>query len=532
MYKLLLCLRYLRSRYIALASVVSVMLGVATLIVVNGVMEGFTREMQGRIHGILADVVFEAHNLEGFPDAAGHMRRIRELAGDYIAGMTPTVAVPGQLAYRVDGHWHTRHVTFIGVDTASYGQVSDFSQYLKHPLNRRQLSFELRDGGYGDRAATDEANRALKDSGWPRRRRNAASGDLAEESIAIPSTPSAPGDAQATPPATLVVNGYRYHRAQRSLAPENAADVAAAAPVNPFLAQAAESRFDPAREAHTGVVLGVGLSSVKNPDGSDRFLVLPGDDVKITVPTAGKPPKAASGTFTVVDFYQSGMSEYDENFIFVPLATLQEMRGMFDPQTQMRSVTSIQIKLHDEADGEKVRDLLRAAFPGGYYGVQTWRDKQGPLLAAVGMQTVVLNILLLLIIAVAGFGILAILCMIVAEKTRDIGILKSLGASNLGIMLTFLNYGWLLGVVGAGAGLAIGLAIIANINRVADGLARLTGRDVFDPSIYYFQEIPTLVRPLTVALILIAAVWIAVLASIVPAFLAARLHPVEALRHE
>src|SRR6266568_1477969 len=105
MYKLLLCTRYLRTRYIALASIVSVMLGVATMIVVNSVMEGFTHEMQDRIHGILSDVVFESHNLDGFHDPEAHMQRIREVAGEYIAGMTPTVVVPAMLAFRVQGQW-------------------------------------------------------------------------------------------------------------------------------------------------------------------------------------------------------------------------------------------------------------------------------------------------------------------------------------------------------------------------------------------------------------------------------------------
>ena len=80
MYKLLLCWRYLRTRYIALASIISVMLGVATMIVVNGVMAGFTTEMQDRIHGILADLTFEARSLEGLSDPEGYMQRINEVA--------------------------------------------------------------------------------------------------------------------------------------------------------------------------------------------------------------------------------------------------------------------------------------------------------------------------------------------------------------------------------------------------------------------------------------------------------------------
>src|SRR6185436_18521086 len=97
MYKLLLCWRYLRTRYIALVSIVSVTLGVATMIVVNSVMAGFTHEMQSRIQGILSDIVFESHSMEGFHDPEYHMEEINKLVGDKIAGMTPCVVVPAFL---------------------------------------------------------------------------------------------------------------------------------------------------------------------------------------------------------------------------------------------------------------------------------------------------------------------------------------------------------------------------------------------------------------------------------------------------
>ena len=143
-----------------------------------------------------------------------------------------------------------------------------------------------------------------------------------------------------------------------------------------------------------------------------------------------------------------------------------------------------------------------------------------------------LNILLFLIIAVAGFGILAIFFMIVVEKTRDIGILKSLGARAAGIAGIFLGYGLCLGLVGAGAGLALGLAIALNINTIRAGVEWCTGQRVFDPSIYYFFNIPTIIDPVTIAWVVIGAVGIAVASSVLPALRAARLHPVEALRHE
>jgi lipoprotein-releasing system permease protein len=538
MYKLLLCWRYLRTRWIALASVISVTLGVATMIVVNAVMAGFSHEMQTRIHGILSDLVFESHSLSGFQDPAWHMEEIRRAAGDSIAGMTPTVAVPAMLNFQVRGQWVTRQVMFIGIDESSHAQASDFGRYLQHPDNRKQLSFGLREGGYdtvdsqGDGPAPTRP--ALEGAGWPHRRMRVErerlwrerQEDQARESSAA--GPVRPVDHQVD--AVLAAT----EGAQPPSEEDPPADGKAPARADPFRAARPEEgrRMDPAKEQFTGIVPGIGLASFRDSTGVDRFLVLPGDDVKITFPTAGTPPKAVSDTFTIVDFYESKMSEYDSNFVFVPIQSLQRMRGMIEPQTGIPSVNSIQIKLKPGADLDAVRNRLRQVFPAELYAVSTWRDKQGPLLSAVDMEMAVLNILLFMIIAVAGFGILAIFFMIVVEKTRDIGILKSLGASSSGIAGIFLGYGLFLGLVGAGAGLALGLAITWNINSIRTAVEWCTGERVFDPSIYYFFRIPTIVHTGTILWIIAGAVAIAVASSVLPALRAARLHPVEALRHE
>ncbi|HEY2827543.1 MAG TPA: FtsX-like permease family protein, partial [Pirellulales bacterium] len=296
-------------------------------------------------------------------------------------------------------------------------------------------------------------------------------------------------------------------------------------PQDPFGSQPVVE-FDAAKEQHPGVVLGIAMASYRDHQGSDRFLLLPGSDVNITVPTAGAQIKRQDWQFTIVDFYESKMSEYDSTFVFVPIKVLQSMRGIGT------NVTSIEIKLKPGVDDEMVRDLLRSKFPAELYGIYTWRDKQGALLAAVQMERAVLNILLCLIIAVAGFGILAIFFMIVVEKTRDVGILKSLGASSRGIMGIFLGYGLSLGIVGAGVGLTAGLLFVHYINQVRDALEWVIGKPVFDPAIYYFYEIPTIIDLFTIAWIVMGAVLIAVLASVWPALRAARLHPVEALRYE
>jgi lipoprotein-releasing system permease protein len=299
---------------------------------------------------------------------------------------------------------------------------------------------------------------------------------------------------------------------------------------NPQTDQGVE--FEPAKEQYPGAVLGIAMASVRTPQGEDRFLVLPGGDVKLTFPTAGMPPKGVSDNFTVVDFYESKMSEFDASYVFVPIKRLQDLRGMIDPGTGVRLINSIEIKLKPGADGSAVRDKLRQAFSPELYCVSTWRDKQGALLVAVQTETAILNVLLFLIIAVAGFGILAIFYMIVVEKTRDVGILKSLGASGRGVMGIFLAYGLSLGVVGSGVGMVAGLLLVRYINPIADGLGWLTGHPLFNPEVYYFFKIPTKVLPETITWIVAGALAIAVLASVLPARRAARLHPVEALRYE
>jgi lipoprotein-releasing system permease protein len=195
-------------------------------------------------------------------------------------------------------------------------------------------------------------------------------------------------------------------------------------------------------------------------------------------------------------------------------------------------VTSIQIKLKNFDDADEIVKNLQAAFPPGLFSVKTWEQKQGPLLSAVEVESAILNVLLFLIIAVAGFGILAIFYMIVVEKTKDIGILKSLGASSKGVMTIFLAYGLALGIVGSGVGVALGLAFVKNINTIEGWITWITGRKVFDEKIYYFPEIPTSINPMMVFWVALGAMAIAVLASVLPARRASRLHPVEALRYE
>lgn len=543
MYKLLLCLRYLRTRWIAIASIISVTLGVATMIVVNSVMAGFRHEMYERLHGILSDIVLESHSLEGFTNVDWHLSEIRTVLGDDLESMSATVHVPAMLSFQYNGQWITRPVQLIGIDEQTYANVGDFGQFLLHPKNRAQVSFALRDGGYIRRVHEDGTPEPLW-GGWGYRRervkferayRDEIEQTTQYERYGEPADPFADERSEMWE-ATPVADSDSHKAAPF----DDLGPVPSSVPPDAevLVAHDEAAQFDALTEQHTGVILGMAMCSMrrKTPEGAveDFHLCLPGDDIKLTFPTAGSPPQAANTSFTVVDFYESKMSEYDSTLAFVPLKDLQRLRGMIDPQTGLGAVTSIQIKLKPGADLEAAREKLHARFPMSEYPyqIQTWKEMQGPLLAAVQMETTILNILLFLIIGVAGFGILATFYMIVVEKTKDIGVLKSLGAPSSGIAKIFLGYGLTLGLVGSGVGMVMGLLLVIYINGIADGIGWLTGQDLFNPEIYYFDEIPTIITPLTITWIVLGAMMIAVLASVLPAMRAARLHPVDALRYE
>jgi lipoprotein-releasing system permease protein len=490
LYKLLLCWRYLRTRYLALACIVSVMLGVATLIVVNSVMSGFSAKLRDRLHGLLSDVVITAHDpVIGFTDPEGKMRVIRSdpFLRERIVAMAPTLEIFAMLRFNLEGGPFMKTVHLIGIDPDSRVALGGFAEYLLDPEDQKHPSFEV----------TGEALERFE------RRRQAASARL---------------------------------RNFNHLPPPRGREELAEPPVLPG-EPAPDVKPDPDPPPETvsppvGIILGYAIAHFRDRDAppgaraADIRILHPGDEVVVLTVGGVEKMKAVDYRYVVTDYFKSEMSEYDSTYVFVPLKQLQDIRGMEN------RATSIQIRLKDYADAEAVVKRLETLLAGAPLEVQTWEKKQGPLLAAVAIEKRILNFLLFLIIAVAGFGILAIFSMIVIEKTRDIGILKALGASNVGVLKIFLGYGLLLGLVGAVVGTGLGVTLTVYINEIEKWLGQLTGHEIFDKSVYYFEKIPTQIQPMSVLTINVGAILIAVVFSILPALRAAMLHPVRALRYE
>lgn len=550
MYKLLLSWRYLKTRFIALASIVSVTLGVATLIVVNSVMAGFVDEMKDRLHGILSDIEVAEPGLGEIPWPELHVEEIERILGDDLEAITTVVRVPALLNLKFRERQWTQQIMLMGIDERTYGDVTKFHPFVMNEHKKNEIRFQLEEDGY-DAKLNDPF---FGNVGWPYRRAKAAERREIEKitgpAATIPKVALPIDEAlQEDQPADFSMQLANLPSAAPNLdemAKETDSISGGLSDIKPFDPGSAyrkqlapEEMFDAGRDQYTGIILGLAISNRKYVDSDtgetkDVYMIRPGDDVQITLPTAGPTPSPVSEMCTVVDFYSSNMHEYDSSFAFMPLRAMQELRGMIDPATGNSTVSAIQIRLKEGADTAAIRDKLIKRFPPEHYPyvIQTWQDTQRPLLSAVNLEVTILNILLFLIIAVAGFGILATFFMIVVEKTKDIGILKALGAPSGGVMSIFLGYGLSLGAVGTGVGILIGLAFVFYINEIANGIQWITGQEIFDPTIYYFSEIPTIINPMMIVWVAVGAVTIAVLASVLPALRAARMHPVEALRYE
>jgi lipoprotein-releasing system permease protein len=234
--------------------------------------------------------------------------------------------------------------------------------------------------------------------------------------------------------------------------------------------------------------------------------------------------------FFISGAYSSGISEFDNNTAFVPLEAAQELVGAPD------GVTRICLAVSNYNDPVIMSSVLSEAnriareFRAGY--VNTWEQEKETLLKAVAMERGLNAIILFFIVLVAGFLILAILLMMVAEKRRDIGILRAIGAPARGILSLFLFKAGVMAVLGSCIGIGLGLLVCTYLNGIRVFVNWAVGWDPFPPDIYLLDKIPCQVEPASVVLIVVATIVSSLLISTYAAVKAALLSPATALRYE
>ncbi|HEY8903984.1 MAG TPA: ABC transporter permease [Chthoniobacterales bacterium] len=237
---------------------------------------------------------------------------------------------------------------------------------------------------------------------------------------------------------------------------------------------------------------------------------------------------------TVTGIFNSGRYEYDSDFVLVPLYIGQEMYGL-----EGNEVHGLAVRTNDPfAVGKTKRAIMAKIGPanpddmGPQNLALTWIDQNKELLDSIGMERVVMFFILMIIMVVAAFSIMNTLITLTVQKTREIGVLKALGASTMQIVSIFLVHGMIVGFFGTLTGLALGTTLIRFRNETRDLLSNLFGFRVFPETIYQFPTIPAQVVASDVIVICVSAFVISSVAALIPAFIAARLDPVKALRYE
>jgi lipoprotein-releasing system permease protein len=261
-----------------------------------------------------------------------------------------------------------------------------------------------------------------------------------------------------------------------------------------------------------GIILGSELSR--------QIGVFPGDTLTVVSPIGKLTPLgrvANEAKFRVIALFESGMYEYDSSLVYLSLDDAQEFLSLGS------EVTGIELKVKDLDQSDRVGILVqdRLGYP---YWTKDWKMMNKSLFSAIKLEKVTMFIILIMIVLVGALNIISSLVMLVMEKTRDIAILRTMGASSKSIMSIFIFQGLFVGLIGTALGLLSG-----------SFLCHLLARYKFiklPPDVYYITTLPVRLEWLDIVLIALAAVVISFLATIYPSFQASKVNPVEALRYE
>ncbi|MES2306447.1 MAG: FtsX-like permease family protein [Gemmatimonadota bacterium] len=327
-----------------------------------------------------------------------------------------------------------------------------------------------------------------------------------------------PGVIAAAPEVTtmsLVINSSRYTEGVKVLGLEPGDGMKVVTDIQSAIVEGDGNFSTTAPDVRGAVVLGAGLAR--------RLSVRPGDVVTMVEPNLSKVnaalgmPTPVYWRFEVTGTFQTGMYIYDNEFVVMTRALAQEFAGLDS------AVTEIGLRLANPDDAPKIATGLADQL--GYpYRAEAWQAQNATLFSALELEKRAMGLVIFFIMIVAALNIVGTLTMVVAFKTREIGILQAMGLPSSGVARIFLAQGAIIGIIGTSIGLVLGLVIAVVVDR--------SGAVKIDPSVYFIDHLPVRIEPLDVVVVVVASILVAILATIPPARSASSLVPVDAIRAE
>jgi len=265
------------------------------------------------------------------------------------------------------------------------------------------------------------------------------------------------------------------------------------------------------------VLMGLRLAERLNVRVGERISLMTPDGT----PTAfGTLPRQRS--FEIGGFFEVGMSQYDQSVLFMPLMTAQDFFKID------QGVTTLEITLESAELSDLFLQKLQRTFP--HLSIMDWKVANGNIMQAAQVERNVMFLILTLIILIAAFNIVSGLIMLVKDKTRDIAIMRTMGATQSSILKIFFLTGATIGTVGTALGSLLALLFLANIESIRHFLEGLTGANLFNEEIYFLSRLPVKTNSFEVTEVIILALVLSLVATFYPSWRASRLDPVEALR--
>ncbi|MHC4598723.1 MAG: ABC transporter permease [Planctomycetota bacterium] len=550
MFPFFISTRYLRTRLIAGISAIAIACAVVIAYVPNPVMEGFLTELKAKVRGTSADVLVQTRDPFD-PDALS--RKLLKL-DSRIKAISPRLE--GNLIFSTgDEVDNFDYGQVIGVDAVKESAVSHFAAYLDNGGTPRDRPFEMKPETLREilkrRAVEEDLGRiaveaqekdardaALRTIARDRGERYYTPEQIAEKVDAMVKRYSIDreeaeaiiqerfGETRAKTEKILVAREGR--KAFNRLDAEEAKRRCRAATLPEGVEKTSAFRAELERIRRRPAVI-VGRSLLE----TWKSLRLGGEIELISGRFSGplegmEPPKGRNFLAVIVGVYDSGFYDFDVRTLYMSLPHIEAFLGDITP------VRSLGLKLQDWREAEAVRDGLKEVLGPSGFNVTTWKEQKDVILQAVKRQKDVLFVILFFADIVAGIGILITLRILVAEKIRDIGIFSAIGSSPFKVMTTFVLTGLSIALMGAAVGIGAGMTIVSLSNEIVSALSwlGLTEFHTYVHEIQHLKRIPVEYRVGTLLKVVASTVISAFLFSLYPAFLAARLKPIDAIRRE